>query len=337
MAQAQAELQTKIYQDDIEPFWKKLPGFFAYPLRFTPMVVIGSLALVSILTAVTGGLLIHADIWGLDWRPIFLINVPIGIACVVAGRALIPDVKGNPGLRNDWVGIALAAVATFALIFPLIEGRGFGWPAWTFVMMAAFVPVAALFVWWERRQNARGAAELVPLSLMHNRNFVVGALGLMVFFSAMPGFFLILALFLQSGYQLDALHSGLTTIPFPIGVLIASVITGRLGGKAPKLRIIFGSAALIVSALLLRHAVAGVGDRLVSTDFILPLVIGGLGTGITISPLSTQASSLITTPPWKRPLRMRTSLPHMRWVFAPSSTNTRNGRKRAKHHTAQVR
>jgi EmrB/QacA subfamily drug resistance transporter len=241
--------------------------------------------LASVAGPVTGGLLIHANLWGLDWRPIFLINVPIGIACVIAGRSLIPDVKGNPDLRNDWVGIGLAAVAMFVLIFPLIEGRGFGWPAWTFAMMAAAIPVAAIFVWWERRQNARGAAELVPLSLMRNRNFVVGSLGLMVFFSAMPGFFLILALFLQSGYQLDALHSGLTTIPFPIGVLVASVVTGRLGGKAPKFRILFGSAILVVSALLLRHVVAGVGDQIVSTDFILPLLLGGLGTGITISPL----------------------------------------------------
>lgn len=241
--------------------------------------------LASVAGPVTGGLLIHADLWGLDWRPIFLINVPIGIACVLAGRTLIPEVKGNPGLKNDWIGIALAALATFALIFPLIEGRGFGWPAWIFALMAVFVPAAALFVWWERRQNARGAAELVPLTLMRNRNFIVGSLGLMVFFSAMPGFFLILALFLQSGYQLDPLHSGLTTIPFPVGVLIASVITGRLGGKAPKLRILFGSAALVVSALLLRHTVSGVGAQLVSTDFILPLLIGGLGTGITISPL----------------------------------------------------
>jgi EmrB/QacA subfamily drug resistance transporter len=249
--------------------------------------------LASVAGPVTGGLLIHADLWGLGWRPIFLINVPIGIACVLAGRALIPDVKGNPGLRNDWVGIALAALAMFVLIFPLIEGRGFGWPAWTFAMMAAFVPLAALFIWWERRQNARGAAELVPLGLMHNRNFVVGSLGLMVFFSAMPGFFLILALFLQSGYQLDALHSGLTTIPFPIGVLVASVVTGRLGGKAPRFRILLGSAALIVSALLLRHVVAGVGDQVVSSDFILPLLIGGLGTGITISPLFQTALSVV--------------------------------------------
>jgi EmrB/QacA subfamily drug resistance transporter len=251
--------------------------------------------LASVAGPVTGGFLIHANLWGLDWRPIFLINVPIGIACVLAGRVLIPDVKGNPGLKNDWVGIALAAIAMFVLIVPLIEGRGFGWPAWTIVMMLAALPVAAIFVWWERRQNAKGSAELIPLTLMRNRNFVVGSLGLMVFFSAMPGFFLILALFLQSGYQLDALHSGLTTIPFPIGVLVASVITGRLGGKAPKFRILFGSAALIIAALLLRHVVAGVGDRLVSTDFILPLLIGGLGTGITISPLFQTA--LASVPP----------------------------------------
>jgi EmrB/QacA subfamily drug resistance transporter len=241
--------------------------------------------LASVAGPVTGGTLIHADIFGLDWRPIFLINVPIGIACVLAGRKLIPDIKGNSKLGNDWVGIIIAAAAIFCLIFPLIEGRGFGWPFWCFAMMAGFILFALAFVWWERRQNARGAAELVPLSLMRNGNFVYAALGAMVFFSAMPGFFLILAVFLQSGYQLDALQSGLTTIPFPIGVLVASMITGRLGGRGPRLRLVFGSLILVVAALLLRHTVAGVGDTLQSAHFILPLVLGGFGTGITISPL----------------------------------------------------
>lgn len=251
--------------------------------------------LASVAGPVTGGFLIHADIAGLDWRPIFLINVPVGIACVLAGRAIIPDVKGNPGLRNDWIGIGLAALATFCLIFPLIEGRGFGWPAWTFLMMALFIPLAAVFVWWERRQNARGAAELVPLHLTRNRNYIVGALGLMVFFSAMPGFFLVLAIFLQSGYQLDPLASGLTTIPFPIGVLVASLINGRLGGQGARLRILIGTALLVASALLLRHTVSGVGDAVVRLDFVLPLLLGGLGTGITIAPLFQ--TSLAGVPP----------------------------------------
>lgn len=241
--------------------------------------------LASVAGPVTGGTLIHADLFGLGWRPIFLINIPIGIACVIAGRYLIPDIKGNPQLKNDWVGIVLAAIGIFCLIFPLIEGRGFGWPVWCFAMMALFIPFAGLFVWWERRQKARGGAELVPLSLMRNHNFVFAALAAMVFFSAMPGFFLILAMFLQSGYKLDALQSGLTTLPFPLGVLIASVVTGRLAGKAPKLRLVLGCMLLTASALVLRHIVAGTGDVIVQTSFILPLFLGGLGTGIAISPL----------------------------------------------------
>lgn len=251
--------------------------------------------LASVAGPVTGGFLIHADIAGLDWRPIFLINVPIGIICIIAGRAIMPDVKGNPDLRNDWVGIGLAALATFCLIFPLIEGRGFGWPAWIFAMMALFIPVAAVFAWWERRQNAMGAAELVPLHLMRNRNYIVASLGLMVFFSAMPGFFLVLAVFLQSGYQLDPLSSGLTTIPFPIGVLLASLLTGRLGGKSPRLRILGGVALLVAAALLLRHTVSSVGDAVARLDFVGPLLIAGFGTGFTISPLFQTA--LASVPP----------------------------------------
>jgi EmrB/QacA subfamily drug resistance transporter len=251
--------------------------------------------LASVAGPVAGGFLIHADIAGLDWRPIFLINVPIGIICIIAGRAIIPDVKGNPALRNDWIGIVIAAIATFCLIFPLIEGRGFGWPAWIFGMMALFVPAALAFAWWERRQNALGAAELVPLHLMRNRNYIVAALGLMVFFSAMPGFFLVLAVFLQSGYQLDPLASGVTTIPFPVGVFIASLLTGRLGGRSPRMRILVGIVLLVASMLLLRYMVGTVGDVIVQRDFILPLVIAGFGTGFTISPLFQTA--LASVPP----------------------------------------
>jgi MFS family permease len=96
---------------------------------------------------------------------------------------------------------------------------------------------------------------------------------------------MILAIFFQSGYQLGPLESGLTTLPFPIGVLVASIITGRLGNRAPRLRMLLGTASMTIGALLLRHTVSGVGDHVVATDFILPLLLGGLGLGITVSPL----------------------------------------------------
>ena len=241
--------------------------------------------LASVAGPLTGGLLIHADVLGLDWRPIFLINLPLGLACIAAGRILIPDIKGNPTLKNDWTGIAIAAIAIFCLVFPLIEGRGFGWPAWCFAMMGLFVVFGLGFLWWERRQHARGGAELVPLSLTRNRNFLAAALGTMVLFSAMPGFFLVLAVFLQTGYQLDPLQSGLTTIPFPVGVLVASLLTGRIGGRLPQLRIVGGAAMLVVAMILLRQAVGSSGDMLDRSALMLPLLLAGFGTGMTISPL----------------------------------------------------
>ncbi|MBB1249187.1 MFS transporter [Rhizobium sp. G21] len=241
--------------------------------------------LASVAGPVAGGSLIHADLFDLGWRPIFLINLPIGAFALWAGARIIPDIPGNPGLRNDWGGIALAGAAILCLIFPLIEGRGFGWPFWIFVVMAFALPLAAAFVWWEKRQNATGAAELVPLGLMANRNFVTASVGAMVFFSALPGFFFVLAVFLQSGYGLDPLSSGVTTIPFPVGVLIASLISGRSGGKFARSRIILGAASLIGSMTLLRSAVGTLGDTLDQASLILPLALGGLGTGLAISPL----------------------------------------------------
>jgi EmrB/QacA subfamily drug resistance transporter len=241
--------------------------------------------LASVAGPITGGFLIDGNFFGLEWRPIFLINIPIGIAAVIAGRRLIPDIKGNPELRNDWVGIAVAAAAVFCVIFPLIEGRGFGWPLWCFVMLAAFLPLAVGFVFWERRQHRLSGPQLFPVGLMGNGTYMVGALSTMVFFSAMPGYFLVLAIFLQGGYGLSPLNSGLTTIGFPIGVLLASMITGRIGGRMPKQRVVFGTGLQVISVLLLKYVVDGIGDEVVKSAFILPMFIGGVGTGFAISPM----------------------------------------------------
>ncbi len=86
-----------------------------------------------------GGLLIDADLFGLGWRPIFLVNVPVGLLAVLLALKYVPDLPGARGLRNDFVGIGLAALALLLLIGPLIEGRQLGWPFWCFAMMGASV------------------------------------------------------------------------------------------------------------------------------------------------------------------------------------------------------
>ena len=244
-----------------------------------------SAGLASVAGPLAGGLLIGADLFGLDWRPIFLVNIPIGILALVAGRALVPELPPHPGLTVDFGGVAIAGISVLMVLFPLIEGHSYGWPAWSFLMIAAAVAGFVLFFLYQRRRHAAGRSELLPLSLMTNGSFVLGFILAMVFFSGVAGFFLVLAVFLQTGFSLTPLQSGLTTVPFPVGVLIASIVTGRLAGRWPRERIAIGAMLLLGGMGLLWTVVGAVGDRVDHWRFLLPLLVCGLGMGIGVAPL----------------------------------------------------
>lgn len=241
--------------------------------------------LASVTGPAAGGFLIDADIAGLDWRPIFLVNIPIGVLAIGGALRFIPPIPGARLMRNDWGGIALASLTVLLLIYPLIEGRDAGWPAWVFAMIAAAFPAAVLFVLWERRQKARGGPELLSVNLLANRNFLIGSAMATVLFSGIPGFFLVLAIYLQTGNGLTPLQSGLTTMPFSVGVLIASVISGRLGMRWPRRRITVGSLLLFAAMVWLRFVVQAVEPPLDRLLFALPLLAGGIGLGIAIAPM----------------------------------------------------
>src|ERR1700729_274822 len=87
-----------------------------------------------------GGLLIQHNLVGLGWRPIFLINVPVGLLAVVASAVLIPESRAPRRPRLDPGGVALISAALLLLLYPLVQGRELGWPVWTFVSMAVSAP-----------------------------------------------------------------------------------------------------------------------------------------------------------------------------------------------------
>lgn len=242
-----------------------------------------SLAAVS--GPIAGGLLIGADIADLGWRPIFLVNIPIGILAILAAIRYIPAMPGNRSVGTDPMGIALAAMAIFLLVFPLIEGRGYGWPFWCFAMMAASAPFAFGFVLWQRHRAGLDLPQLVPATLFANRNFVIGSLLSMVFFSCVPGFFLVFAVFLQNGFGLTPLQSGMTTVPFSVGILLSSILSGKLGTRSPRLRILTGSLVMALSMLWLRAMLSGVGTEVGRLELAMPLFFAGIGMGTAIAPM----------------------------------------------------
>jgi MFS family permease len=244
-----------------------------------------SASLAAVTGPLLGGILISADLFGLDWRPIFLINVPIGLFAIVAGLRLIPPIPGNAGMTNDFVGIAIACIALFLLVYPLIEGRNYDWPLWVFAMMIAALPAAFAFVLWEGWRERQGRSQLLPISLMRNGGYVLGVVMAMAFFSGIPGFFMIFALFLQTGFGFTPLESGLTTMPFPIGIFTASLISNRMGPNFLRLRLILGSLILLGGMIFARQTVLDVGDAVDHWAFVAPLVIAGFGMGLTIAVL----------------------------------------------------
>ena len=263
-----------------------VPALFA-PREQGVAFALGGLSagLASVVGPLLGGLLIGADIWGLGWRPIFLVNLPFGVLAIVMALKYVPKLKPQPNMGNDFVGIALAGIALLMVVFPLIEGRQLGWPVWCFVLMAAALPMAAVFVGWQYRQAAKGAAQLVPVTLFANRQFLIGTGLAALLFSGIPSFFLVLAIFLQSGFGLTPLHSGLTTIPFSVGVLVASVIASKLGLRWQRERITVGALCLMTGMIIVRFVVAGTEDAVVWAWFAPPLFLAGVGLGSTISPL----------------------------------------------------
>jgi EmrB/QacA subfamily drug resistance transporter len=220
-----------------------------------------------------GGLLIHFDILGLGWRSCYLVNLPIGLAALVlAPRAIAESRGGNAKL--DAGGAVLVAAALVAIVLPLVEGRAQGWPLWTWLSLAAAVPLLAVFV----RTQRRAAAPLLPPSLFAHRSFSAGLAVSIVFYAGMASFFLVLAIYLQEGRGQDALGSGLTFTPLAAGYLAASIAAPRLGRRALRLGGLVRAAGLA--------GLAAAVELGASTGALVPiLLVDGIGMGLLTAPL----------------------------------------------------
>lgn len=263
-----------------------VPALFAPKERGTAFALFGlSAGLATVTGPVLGGFLVGADLYGTDWRPIFLVNLPVGLITILAALRYVPKLPGQKDLEIDGLGIGLGALTVLLVLFPLIEGRQLDWPIWIFAMLVSSLPTLGLFVWWQLRRASQGKAQLLPVALFKNRNYMVGAVLVMLLFAGIPGFFLVLAIFLQVGNGLTPLQSGLTTMPFSIGVLIASVAASQLGNRWPRLRISIGGGFLTIAMLALPFVVQQLAGDIAPTSFIVPLLIAGLGLGTSVSPM----------------------------------------------------
>lgn len=258
----------------------------AFPPRYLrkALMPIGPLmGLATVAGPVLAGWLLHLDPYGMGWRSIFLINVPAGVVALLLAWRVLPRRGGeDPSARLDLTGVGLLTAASALLIIPLIEGREIGWPAWTYVMMAASVVLLGLFVVSERRS----AHPVITPTLFRKRSFVAGLAIVAGFYAGFGAFVLIINLVLQLGLHWSPLRTGLTLTPWALGTAVAVLLAGavlaeRLGRAALHL----GLGIAVAGLLGLCWSFAHWGGDVTVWRLAPALLVTGFGSGLVFVPL----------------------------------------------------
>src|SRR6266702_599290 len=247
------------------------------PMRLYAAVLAGG--------AVVGGVLVSADLLGGTWRPVFLLNVPIGVLLFLAGLRTLPNGRGEPGRTLDLAGVATLTPAVLALILPLVLGQSEHWPAWGWACLAGSGVLFAVFVMVERRAAARGGAPLIPGRLLRLPGTAAGIAALFCVMAVFGGFFFVLALHLQGGLGDSPMRAGLTFAPAGLAFAVVSLNWQRLPAGRPGGVSITGFAVYGAGLLLLTAVLHGGGHG--GTWLIVALVLAGGGMAAAFSPLMT--------------------------------------------------
>jgi EmrB/QacA subfamily drug resistance transporter len=246
------------------------------------------LGLSSVLGPTLGGFLVDADWFGTGWRMVFLVNLPLGLLAVLGAARLLPAnhlTRADGAVRLDLPGMLLVALAALLLVFPLVQGRELGWPLWTYLSMAAALPVLLVFARYQRRLKRGGGSPLVEPSLFGRRAFT-GALATgVVFFGAVAGLMLVFTLYLQLGLGWTPLHAGLTMIPLSLGLVAGAVLSGALLGPRYGRRVLhLGLAVAVLGSFALWATIAYGAEGLSTWQLTPALVLAGFGLGLIMAP-----------------------------------------------------
>ncbi|GAA0480911.1 MFS transporter [Streptomyces sp. NPDC046215] len=231
-----------------------------------------------------GGALVAAHLFGSSWRPVFWVNVPVGLLTLALAARYVPESRAEGARRLDLRGAAVLTVALFLLVVPLTEGREAGTPLWTWLALAGSAVAFAVFAAVERGVDARGGAPLIRLRLLRERPFAVGMTLVLLAYAGINSSFLLLSLTLQDGLGTSALGAALVYLPFAASFFAANVLAGRLARFGR--RVLQAGALLAAAGHALTIAFATTaGPDLRPWHLALTLLLTGAGNGLLVPPL----------------------------------------------------
>lgn len=245
------------------------------------------LGLGGIIGPVLGGFLIEGDFFGLGWRAVFLVNLPIGLAALIVAAKFVPKRAGDRTVRVNTAGAALVAASCALLVLPLNQGQENGWPLWTWLSMAAAAVGFVLFAVEQRRAAAGGREPLVAPGLLRKPAFTVGLGGIALFFGGLVGTQLVLTLYLQIARHFTAGEAGLGNLPLAVGTAIGGAVSGAfLADRIGRRVLQIGPVVQLAGAALLWFELDGLDAASFSVRDIAPgVAVAGVGAGMVIAAL----------------------------------------------------
>ncbi len=200
---------------------------------------------------VFGGFLVSADIGGLAWRNVFLVNLPICLAILACLRRFLPETRSMHPSRIDWPGTIVLAAVVLCLLLPLSLGPLLHWP-WQGTVILLLVPPLLWLLWRvELRQEGRNAAPLLPPSLLRLRSVRYGLAMMAIFFGSFSGYMFSMALTLQIGAGFSAFQSGNAFIAVGTAFFIGSLLTVRAFARFERTTILLFGCAVQMTGLVL--------------------------------------------------------------------------------------
>ncbi|MFF5287018.1 MFS transporter [Streptomyces sp. NPDC012756] len=254
----------------------------------------------AIVAPVLGGALTTGNLFGLGWRAVFFVNLPLGVLALFGAVRYIPDQPPADGAsvrRLDGIGTALAVGAMVLVAYPLMQGRTEGWPAWCFVSMAAALPVLVVLGVHQGRRARAGRVPLVEPRLARDGRFVAALLMGVLYYTALSGMMFALLVQLQTAHGFTALGAGLAMVPWTLGSAVGSAVAGsllvrRFGGR----RTLLGGLALLVVGAVGVITVVSRDHAVTTWQLLVPLSLLGLGMGGVLTPYYDISLSLVALP-----------------------------------------
>ncbi|GAA3467352.1 hypothetical protein GCM10018965_019040 [Nonomuraea roseola] len=240
---------------------------------------------------------------GINWRGIFLVNLPIGIAAIVITLRLVEESRPPHASRIDWLGVVTLTAGLFSLVYALIRASDMGWgeqgvlvcTGLAVLFLAAFVVV-----------ESRVPEPMFDLSLLRTPTFVGGSIAAFAMNASLFAMFIYLVLYLQNGLGHSAMGTGARLLVSSGCTLVAAMAAGRLLNRVPTRWLIGPGLVVVGIGLLLMRGVTADSDW---THLIPGFIVTGIGAGMVNPPLASTATGVAPGVPGRHGLRCEPDLP----------------------------